>query len=501
MALFAIISCSLEEEPLSEATPDAILSTASGIRDGVNGTYSTLRDLYGTQGGFTLTTFGTDIFRHGKDGGNKFMDLYSNELNPSAGYFYGLWTQLYAGINSANTVLERIDAVEDLDEGQKNMLKAEVRFLRAHYYYWLTVQFGDVVLRDKETKGVNTENTRTDKMQIWEFMVEDTRFAVANLEYTSSDYGRITKGAALHQLSEILLLMEDYPGAEAAAKQLIDEGPYELLDSYAAVFDYGNQVNPEIVFAVQYLNDPLNNGGGNSGHVYFTPAYDQFPGLTRAANQGGRPYTRFRPTEFYRNLFEDNDSRFDVTFRYTWFYNASATLPAGKAIGDTVVWEIEPGVLSKVAPNTDRMHWGVKKHDDFTRASFQDLAGFRDFFVYRLSETYLLVAEALVRQNKNQEAADYLNIVRKRAARPETSLSMISAADMNIDRILDERALELGGEEMRWMDLVRTGKLIERVKKYNPNGANNIQEYHALRPIPQPQIDLSSVDFKQNEGY
>lgn len=500
MALCALNSCTLEETPVSEATPDAIFSTASGIRDGVYGVYSRLRDLYGSQPGFTVTTFGTDLFQHGKDGGYKGMDQYSSELNPSMGYLEDVWTNCYDGINAANTVLARIDEVQ-MDESEKTTYKAEVRFLRAHYYYWLTLQFGDVVYREEETKGVNTEDVRTDKTVIWEHMREDTQFAADNLDWNAPAYGRITKGAALQQLAEILLLQKDYKGAETAAKKVIEEGPYELQDTYAKVFDYNNQENSEIIFAVQYLNDPLNNGSGNQGHAFFTPAYDQFPGLKRDLNQGGRPYTRFRPTEFFRNLFEENDSRFDETFRYTWFYNNEATLPEGKAIGDTVTWTVESDVPTTIAPNTDKMHWGIKKHDDPTRSSFQDMAGFRDFFVYRLSETYLLVAEALVQQEKFSEAATYLNEVRKRAQKPGTEMTMATASDMNMDMVLDERARELGGEEKRWMDLARTGKLVERTKAHNPNAAPNIKEYHTVRPIPQPQIDLSTSDFPQNEGY
>ena len=54
---------------------------------------------------------------------------------------------------------------------------------------------------------------------------------------------------------------------------------------------------------------------------------------------------------------------------------------------------------------------------------------------------------------------------------------------------------------MRWFDLTRTGKLVERVKKYNPGGAPNIQEFHNLRPIPNNEILLSTGTMKQNPGY
>jgi hypothetical protein len=69
--------------------------------------------------------------------------------------------------------------------------------------------------------------------------------------------------------------------------------------------------------------------------------------------------------------------------------------------------------------------------------------------------------------------------------------------------VLDERARELMGEYTRWFDLKRTGKLIERVKEYNPWGrkGNNIQAIHYLRPIPQSEIDLSYPSMTQNKGY
>ncbi len=491
-------ACSLEEKDLYKPVPEAIYSDAAGIANGVTGVYSGLRNIYGSQMGFTITTMGTDIFQHGKDGGYKFMDDYGTALNASNGYLGDLWNNAYATINAANTLLDRIDAVS-MDETLKNRYKAEVRFIRAHFYYWLTVQFGDVVFTEHETKGVVNNLGRTPKAEIWKKMHEDTQFAVDNLDWTQPDNGRITKGAALHQLAIIDLLQKDYAGAAAAAKKVIDEGPYQLLPSYASVFDYNNQKNAEIVFAVQYINNALFNGSGNQGNAFFTPAYDQF-GLLRDVNQGGRPYTRFRPTEFFRNLFEKNDSRFDVTFRIYWFYNNPANLPAGKKLGDTVVWQISPGVTSLIAPNNDNMHWGVKKHDDPTRASPQDLNGFRDYFVYRLSETYLLAAEALMLDGKPEEGVTYLNKVRQRAAKPGTTIAPLSGAQLNMDAVLDERARELGGEEGRWMDLVRTGKLLERVKKYNPN-AVNIKDFHVLRPVPQAQRDLSTVPFPQNEGY
>ena len=121
----------------------------------------------------------------------------------------------------------------------------------------------------------------------------------------------------------------------------------------------------------------------------------------------------------------------------------------------------------------------------------------------RLADLYLMASEA----NALKPAADqtkalmYLNEVRMRAygVNDVSALPVISSVD--IDVILEERAKELAQEGKRWFDLVRTGKLVERVRMHNPEAAPNIQDHHVLRPIPLSQIDRTSTDFPQNPGY
>jgi hypothetical protein len=69
--------------------------------------------------------------------------------------------------------------------------------------------------------------------------------------------------------------------------------------------------------------------------------------------------------------------------------------------------------------------------------------------------------------------------------------------------MLDERARELAGEQIRWFDLKRTGKLLERIRAYAPDNAVNLQDHHVVRPIPQTQLDAvtNKAEFKQNPGY
>lgn len=135
---------------------------------------------------------------------------------------------------------------------------------------------------------------------------------------------------------------------------------------------------------------------------------------------------------------------------------------------------------------------------------FNEAQSARDVFVIRLAEMYLIAAEAQMKLGNTQAAADNINILRTRAAKPGRVATMqVLPAQITLDFILDERARELCGEQLRWYDLKRTGKLVERIKAYNPDNAVSIQPFHVLRPIPQTQIDaVTNKDvFKQNPGY
>jgi len=114
-------------------------------------------------------------------------------------------------------------------------------------------------------------------------------------------------------------------------------------------------------------------------------------------------------------------------------------------------------------------------------------------------------AEAQLLSGNKDAAVATINVVRRRAAFPGKQAAMeITADKMNLELIIEERERELIGEQMRWFDLKRWGILVERVQKYNPQGAPNIKPFHALRPIPQVQIDRvtgTASAFPQNPGY
>jgi hypothetical protein len=254
--------------------------------------------------------------------------------------------------------------------------------------------------------------------------------------------------------------------------------------------------------------------------------YDAGHPGTRRDIANGRPFKRFKPTQYTLKSFNlENDSRYHGTFKTVWYANNPANLPKPPQvpyemkIGDTALYVptyemsaaeratknykvFNPSLVAD--PSNGRWFPSVNKFIDPRRLTLAQEPGSRDFFVARLAETYLIAAEANFKLGKLQEAATEINVVRTRAALPGKADAMkITPEQVTMDFILEERTRELLGEMVRWFDLKRTGTLVDRVKQYNPDGAGNIQNFHTLRPIPQDQLDrvTNPEEFIQNPGY
>lgn len=145
---------------------------------------------------------------------------------------------------------------------------------------------------------------------------------------------------------------------------------------------------------------------------------------------------------------------------------------------------------------------GIKKFlDDVYDPTYptHDISS-RDAVVLRLAEMYLIKAECELAEGSAPSALNTINELRAKRAITGKDNSISGTVDINT--ILDERAIELCGEQQRWFDLKRTRTLVERVQKYNAQAAANVKATHLLRPIPQSQLDaVTNIDFLQNEGY
>ena len=333
-------------------------------------------------------------------------------------------------------------------------------------------------------------------------------------------------------------------------------------------FSNYNEQNREFIFTVQYTVDPTYYlvGFGNYLHLSYLSRYDGDSnigaGLTRDVNNG-RPFRRIRPTPYLFTLFDQTrwagtpgqsdimDTRFDGSFQTLWFANTAApggnstgyyagqvcpncTSGAPISVGDTALWM--PGyavgdafrrskpyaiiVPCSLAPteqcgqdNLSRRIYGytvgptIKKWQDNGRGGVSDQDGGKDVIVMRLGETYLIAAEAAFKLGQNTDAAGYINVLRTRAASASHKTDpklMVSAADITLDFIMDERAREMAGEANRYQDLIRPGGqyFVDRTSKYNPDARANLRAFHALRPIPQSQVNgVTGTAYPQNAGY
>lgn len=538
VGISAMSACSgfLDEDVVSQIGND-YLSTPKGLNDGVNAAYSTMRAWYGTERGNNFTIFGTDTYTNGADGSWKFMNTYTNQFDSQNGHVRELWDEFYRGINTCNAVIERSAEVTGVSEELVLQRISEAKFIRAHHYFIMVQLFGGVDLQLSETTVPTKEVTRSSVSAIYGAIIQDLEEAIPNLEATakSTDYGRATRAAAEHLLGRVYLTKatseagdaSDYAKAEPLFQSVIDNYGFVLLPDFADVHAFGNEINDEVIFSTQYTRDPLTNGGGNNAHVFFLMEYDVQPGMIRDT-ENGRPFKRYRPTDYTLNVIfadRENDSRYYKSYRDVFLSNRpgtyNTTFDKSKetvtfAAGDTTMWlpgynmpesERAKYPYQVLTPElyTERLFPALRKHMDPGRADRTQFEGGRDYIAFRLADTYLMLAEAQFRQGKMAAATENINMIRRRAAYPGKEAAMeISESDLTFEFITEERERELIGEQSRWLDLKRWGILIERVKAYNPQAAENIQDFHILRPIPQNQIDRAEGNasaFPQNPGY
>lgn len=269
-----------------------------------------------------------------------------------------------------------------------------------------------------------------------------------------------------------------------------------------------------------YLLDVFNRETDQRYQASFRDVYYVAPQLGAAFEGGVQPpagYALMRDTGIYLSPETVTPARVArAANRYVLFSRTD--------VGDPVVWplyETQAAIMPTIATSTsgvqnnrgNRMYIALKKFDDYTGTVIRDL-GSKDAFVFRLSEMYLIAAEGYMMAGQSGPAIQKLNDLRTVRALPAqdntlTASEQAQVSAKDIDVILDERARELCGEQQRWFDLKRTGTLIDRVRLYNGSASANIQSFHTLRPIPQPQMDAitnktSGPDpegFWQNIGY
>ncbi|WP_437921054.1 RagB/SusD family nutrient uptake outer membrane protein [Sphingobacterium sp. LRF_L2] len=546
-------SCSkdfLEENPYSSyESGSADASTIENRLIGLHYIYATLWGMSSQQGFLSCWQIGMDITSAGSTQGveNPFYQ-YADLNSENAGVSH-LWTKAYEFINNANSIIEAV--------GETNpAAAAEARFFRAYAYNTLVTLWGDVPLLTEPVTTPTFNYKRTAVTAIDAVIDEDLTYAIANLPAVdaAAAESRINKDMARQLAAEAYLRigMRDqsyYAKAEVVASEIIDGGEYKLIDTrygeylteggdyYRDMFRQGNmrrsEGNTEAIwtFEVEYSREVTGGTIDNPQHRrVWQPAYHKYDGMVNADSLGGRGNGRLRLSNFmkytvWKDLAGDiRNSNYNI--RRTTNYNrtnfsAEIGVDANgyRVAKDAGVRNVTIKTGDKIIPYvTDSLEvwypyptkWGgYDPLDDFGYALV------KDWPVMRLGETYLLRAEARFRQGNTSGAAQDINVLRDRAFKTarttngDADLGTVSASDITIDFILDERARELIAEENRRMTLVRTGTLKERIALNGDASPSNkvttgFQDYNALLPIPLSEIQLNNKvgdGLEQNPGY
>jgi hypothetical protein len=481
--LISVVSCSkLKEQPYSSIFTDQFYKTASDAEAALTAAYSPMVDLYNTAA-TGASDFSSDQSYPRPVVGRDTYTLFSYDPNYTTQKSFSrefespvqIWRSAYSGIEKANWVLDKVPAT-NMDTKRRDEILGEAFFLRAFYHWMLTKNFGDVVVKIKPSvtlaDAVLPKSARAD---VYKQIYADLDQAVAKLPtYTTSiQKGRPSKEVALALYAKAALYNEDYATSLDKAKQVIASGKYTLMPDIRDVFNVAKEdaartenmwayecesTSPGKSSQIMSLYGPRNSDG---------PAYAVTSFGSAFAYQSF--YNSFSPADKRRQLLDTN------------YINKSGQVVAQKDITPITA----KGVL-------------VKKYMDPNSSGG---SGAINIPILRLSDIYLVAAEAEARQNGATAVAySFINPVRQRAGLAALTASL--AKDVFIAAVLTERSWELFCEGDRWYDLTRTNTFLQVI----PAAVNDVfpvrapQAKHRYFPIPLDEINANTA-LVQNDGW
>ena len=473
----------LNEYPVSEISTKSFFKDQAQFEQAVNGAYSGLRELAGANDvGFNGIFWiagemrsDNTTFQHNTtdQSGHRFWHVDQFIMNPNNEIVNQPWNTCYVGIGKCNTVIKYSEGIEF---DKKAQFLAEVKFLRALYYYTLVRVFGDVPLITEPATSYNSAfegNKRVSKDLVFQTILSDLNDAKQNLpkNYSASEFGRATEGAARTLLADVQMWLGKYNEAKTELEAVVAGNQYAVLDDYASVFDLNNEQNKEIVFSVQFIVGTF--GLGSANMYTFLP----WNSGTKYISHGqvlARTGMNI-PTEDLINSFEEGDKRKDM-------------IDFGFIDNDFGTYQ------GNIVPFT-------KKFWDPGHA-VQYITG-NDFPLYRYPHVLLMLAECYLREGGG-DPVPLVNQVRRRAG-------LSNLTSVTLDDIIQERRVEFHCEADRWWVLVRTGKAQEVMlahgtrEKANRSGSGAISssafnKINILFPIPSWVLE-NDPTMEQNPEY
>lgn len=414
------------------------------------------------------------------------QDFNSQIWGSSNDFVSGMFARGFLQVTWVNVFLDQTSDAKLSERGVSSSLKtqiqqfrAEARFLRALSYWHLLDLFGPVPIVTVNNPTPPQQNTRT---EVYDFVVSELNAIIPELPSAGSGtYGRATKEAAHMLLANVYLNAEVYTGAPHYTEAMNEAsaaiaGPYSLDPSYAHLFQADNNTSPEIIFPV--VSDGLHTQSyGGTNFIIHASCGNQM----NAADYGVDGCwwgLRLKP-EAYNLVSADP--------RHTYLFTT------GQSVQIASLTNFADGIA---APKfTNKTSGGANG----SNIAFADT----DFPMFRLGEAYLIYAEAAVRTNSNLGTAlNYVNALRQRAY--GNNSGDITAPELTLQFILDERGRELLWEAHRRTDLVRfglfTGGTYLWAWKGNVQAGQSTDGHLNIYPIPVTQL-AANPNLTQNPGY
>lgn len=515
LLLFTSCNHMLDVYPEDFLTPDQYFETEEQMNSALNGVYSVLARgaLYGNymQGRYGLDAdLGYNNFA--SDAGTV-SDYYVTPTDPKIRLY---WRDLYIGVYRANLILENIDKPE-MEETARNHIKGETLFLRAYFYFLLTIRFGDVPMilhTPQSPTGEVLQVPVSPAKDVYDKILMDMEEASELVRDVTeiAGGGRISKSAVWGMMARMCLYMAGNPVNETSryadarkwAKMVMDVGHHELNPSFAQVFiNYAQDQydTTESIWEVEFWG----NGTGLYGDVAGAVGIHNGIGTTQDQRYG---FSRglLRTTDWFYNLFDEDDTRRDFTISPYYFSGDPA---------DVVFWN-STSIYNRFCGKYRREYETVTpKGSDNSAINFPLL---------RYADVLLMFAEADFHVNNNPtlEGAEALNQVRRRGygvdintAAPTIDIPHTDAVNF-ITELKDERARELAYENLRKDDLIRWGEFMPRMQfvwqhldgmNRNNTALMNAYKYFGnasardvLWPIPVTELMLNK-ELDQNPGW
>lgn len=431
-------------------------------------------------------------------------DLNSISWTSSNVFIKGFYYRLYYQINLANALLretteEQLNArgVSASDQAQINYFRAEARFLRALSYYYLLDMFRNVPFVNEDSPVGSTLPPQIQGADLFDY-IESELLAIETelldpfVGYNSNYYGRVHKAASWALLSRLYLNAETYTGnakyteSITYSNKVLNEN-FSLDPVYANIFKSDNHISPEMILPVRYEGAETQTWGGMTFLLSaMVPSDMQAEVNAVGAWQGNRARSSILRTFEKENLHE-NDSRFDMVY-----------------VDKTANIEIEDPSLFTDNGIPVVKYYNRNSDGSLPASNFVDIA-YTDFPLFRLGEIYLNYAEAVLRGGTGGNQATALQLINELRERAyHLSPYSITAGELNLDFILDERGREFFFEGQRRSDLIRfnkfTGSSYIWPWKGNVKDGRSVADHFRVYPIPADDLGANN-NLVQNTGY